>query len=108
MTNEGLERFARLETRILTGEASPEELERYRTVLSLAHGECGGIIPRLREIIDSDRGMIEMFPVLMNSPESILDGTAVRVFDEHLYDVRRQGMLALLSDLERILIGDLA
>lgn len=109
MSEDGLKRFAKLETDIILGRASDEDIARYKEILALARGEQGGIIPLLRKAIEEDREMIKVFPVLMNDPERLADGTAlVTEFDEDLYSIRRWGMNALLLILEHMLIGELS
>lgn len=91
----GLENFIRLEVLVLTGNASPEELEKYREVKSLAEGHRTGIVFLLREAIESDRAVIEIFPNLLKP--------GAREVDEDLYAAREGGMHTLLGDLSRII-----
>lgn len=109
MSNEGTDRFIKLEAKVIAGLASAEEIRKFQDTLALARGERGGIVALLRESIDQDREMIKSFPVLINDPEHIARGTAtISEFDEDAYAIRRQGMISLLHSLETILIGELS
>lgn len=98
----GIDNFVRLEARVIMGLASPAELEKYREIKSLAHGNEDeiGVIGLLRQAITNDREVMERFPNLLE-----LGATE---FNEHLYMARLSGMYALLNDLEVILIETLS